>query len=131
MNMLRILKKFIPSIIDIDARGVKNIPSEGPALLVGDHPNIIDGLLLAVTSPRPVKILVAGELCTSPAVRRMIRNLGWLPVERHQSGKNGDTMEVSLFHKGPRFPARGPPTHRVEIVAAQPGAFQTSNPSAP
>ena len=96
MNMLRVLKKFIPSIIDIDARGVKNIPSEGPALLVGDHPNIIDGLVLAVTSPRPVKILVAGELCTSPAVRRIIRNLGWLPVDRHQSGKNGDTMEDCL-----------------------------------
>ena len=96
MKMLNVLKRFVPSIIDIDARGVSNIPEHGPALLVGDHPNIIDGLVLAVTSPRPVKILVAGELCTSQAVRRIIRNLGWLPVERHQSGKNGDAMEACL-----------------------------------
>jgi 1-acyl-sn-glycerol-3-phosphate acyltransferase len=96
MNMLNVLKKFVPSVIDVDARGVENIPSEGSALLVGDHPNIIDGLVLAVISPRPVKILVAGELCTSRVVRRIIRNLGWIPVERHKTGQNSDAMEACL-----------------------------------
>jgi 1-acyl-sn-glycerol-3-phosphate acyltransferase len=96
MNMLNVLKKFVPSIINIDARGLGNIPKEGPALLVGDHPNIIDGLVLAVISPRPVKILVAGELCTSSAVRRIVENLGWLPVERHQGGQNGDILQECL-----------------------------------
>jgi 1-acyl-sn-glycerol-3-phosphate acyltransferase len=96
MNILNVLKRFVPSVIDIDARGVQNIPAKGPALLVGDHPNIIDGLVLAVVSPRPVRILVAAELCTSSAVRSIIRNLGWLPVERHQRGRNRDIVDVCL-----------------------------------
>lgn len=96
MNMMSLLKKCIPSIIKIEARGLRNIPKEGPALLVGDHPNIIDGLVLAVVSPRPVKILVAAELCTSKIVKNIINQLGWLPVERHQKGQNGDTMQTCV-----------------------------------
>lgn len=94
--MMSVLKKFVPSIVKTTTRGLHNIPQEGPALLVGDHPNIIDGILLAVVSPRPVRILVAAELCSSPIVKRIIKNLGWLPVERHSKGKNGDTMKACV-----------------------------------
>ena len=93
---MSMLKKFVPSIIDIEARGLSEIPAQGSVLLVGDHPNIIDGILLAVVSPRPVKILVAAELCSSPVVKKIIHNLGWLPVERHAAGKNGETMRECL-----------------------------------
>lgn len=94
MSLMRILKKTIPSMIKMEVRGGQHIPATGPALLVGDHPNILDGLLLAVVSPRPVRILVAAELCRSKVVAKIIDQLGWLPVERHESGKNGDTMKA-------------------------------------
>jgi 1-acyl-sn-glycerol-3-phosphate acyltransferase len=102
MKMMSVLKKTVPTIINIQADGLANIPAEGPVLLVGDHPNIIDGIVLSVVSPRPVRILVAAELCTSPFVKRIIQNLGWLPVERHAEGKNGDTMRecVEALERG-------------------------------
>lgn len=90
MKFMTLLKTAVPHLMDIQTRGLSNIPKEGPAILVGDHPNIMDGIALAVASPRPVRILVAAELCTSPMVEKMIRNLGWLPVERHKAGQNGD-----------------------------------------
>lgn len=96
MNVIGILKKFIPSVISLDVRGAGHIPATGPALLVGDHPNILDGILLAVASPRPVRILVAAELCRSKVVKKIIDSLGWLPVERHREGQNGDTLRHCL-----------------------------------
>jgi len=94
--MMSVLKSIVPSMIDVQSYGLNHIPCSGPAILVGDHPNILDGIILSVVCPRPVKILVAAELCTSPLVRRMIQNLGWLPVERHASGQNGDVLKGCL-----------------------------------
>lgn len=93
---MNVLKKAVPNLMDIQTLGLSNIPEQGPALLVGDHPNIMDGIALAVACPRPVRILVAAELCTSPVVEKMIRNLGWLPVERHRKGANGDVFKECL-----------------------------------
>lgn len=93
---MSVLRSTVPNLMKIEAQGLKHIPAHGPALLVGDHPNIMDGIALAVACPRPVRILVAAELCTSPLVEKMIRNLGWLPVERHQGGKNGDVFRECL-----------------------------------
>lgn len=96
MKLMSIFKKTVPSFIDISSTGLHNVPADGPAILVGDHPNIMDGIILSVVCKRPVRILVAGELCTSPWVARIIDNLGWLPVERHQTGRNSNSMKACV-----------------------------------
>lgn len=96
MKLMKLLKIAVPNLMDIRTDGLANIPAQGPAILVGDHPNIMDGIALAVACPRPVRILVAGELCSSIPVEKMIRSLGWLPVERHQTGQNGDIFRECL-----------------------------------
>lgn len=126
MKFLSVLKKLVPSMIRTEVRGLHNIPAEGPVLLVGDHPNILDGLLLAAVCPRPVRILVAGELCSSPLVERIVRNLGWLPVERHQAGRNSDTLKecVEALQNGEVlaiFP-EGKTNYGRELLPFKPGA---------
>ena len=96
MKLMSVFKKALPTFVDIESKGLENVPKTGPAILVGDHPNIMDGVVLSVVCDRPVRMLVAAELCSSPWVSRIIDNLGWLPVERHESGKNSGSMKACL-----------------------------------
>ena len=41
-----------------------NLPEEGAALLAPNHVTWIDGLLLVAVSPRPIRIIITGELLT-------------------------------------------------------------------
>jgi len=126
MNFLKTLKSCLPGLVTTHCTGLSKIPKTGPVLLVGDHPNILDGLILAVASPRPVRILVAAELCSSPLVERLVKNLGWLPVERHKRGENGAVLQSCLkaLEKGEvvaLFP-EGRTNYGKELLPFQPGA---------
>ena len=46
----------------LDVSGLDQIPSRGPAVIAGNHPDILDGILLLVVSPRRVRFLVAEEM---------------------------------------------------------------------
>jgi len=58
------LRLFVASIVHAGwrfrVRGIENIPATGPAVLVGNHLSWLDGFLLPMSSPRPVRMVVYG-----------------------------------------------------------------------
>lgn len=58
------LRLFVGSIVHAGwrfrVRGATNIPLDGPAVIVGNHLSWLDGFLLPLASPRPVRMVVYG-----------------------------------------------------------------------
>ena len=75
--------------------GVRHIPSRGPAILAGNHPNVLDGILLLIASPRPVRFLVAEEMFFHPCLHWLFEAFGCIPVYRTQT-RNGDALRAAI-----------------------------------
>ena len=82
------------------------VPAEGPVLLVANHPNgIIDAVLVATATKRPVRMLAKAPLFSMPGLSVVVRGAGALPVYRAKDGadtaQNASTfaaVEEALLH---------------------------------
>lgn len=74
--------------------GLDHIPSTGPAILAGNHPDILDGILLLIVSPRRVRFLVAEEMFFHPFLHGIFRGMDCIPVYRTRS-QNGDALRAA------------------------------------
>ncbi|MEY3702070.1 MAG: hypothetical protein RI891_1362, partial [Gemmatimonadota bacterium] len=74
------------------------VPSEGPALLVGNHNNsLIDPALVVLAADRPMRFLAKAPLFVHPMIGWFIKGVGSVPVYRVQDdptkvGQNADTF---------------------------------------
>ena len=75
--------------------GLEQIPATGPAILAGNHPSILDGILLLIVSPRPVRFLVAEELFFHPYLHWIFTGMGCIPVYRTKT-HNGDALRAAV-----------------------------------
>ena len=77
------------------------VPSEGPVLLVANHPNsLVDPVFVACAAGRPVRFLAKAPLFDHPTVGFLVRGSGAIPVFRRkddpgQMGRNEDTFRVA------------------------------------
>jgi 1-acyl-sn-glycerol-3-phosphate acyltransferase len=62
-------------------RGREHLPSEGPALIVGNHQSAFDTLIWFALVPRATYVLKR-ELLNIPAVGGMLVELGLIPIDR-------------------------------------------------
>jgi acyl-[acyl-carrier-protein]-phospholipid O-acyltransferase/long-chain-fatty-acid--[acyl-carrier-protein] ligase len=60
--------------------GRENLPSEGGALLVPNHVSWLDGVLLGITSSRPIRMVVWGASIQSLALKWLIKRFGVIPL---------------------------------------------------
>ena len=78
----------------------ESVPSSGPVLLVGNHPNsLLDPAVLAAAARRPVRFLAKAPLFDSPQVGWLMRAAGCIPVYRRQDdpslvGKNVESFRA-------------------------------------
>jgi len=74
------------------------VPARGPVLLVGNHPNgLVDPVLLAGVTPRPVRFLGKAPLFDMPVLGSVMRGVRALPVYRTQEADptlNEDTFSA-------------------------------------
>ncbi len=75
---------FIP-FANFDIDGIENIPTDGPAILCGNHRSYFDVFAIAVTvarSGRPVRFLGKKEVFDAPIVGQLATALGGIRVDR-------------------------------------------------
>lgn len=90
----RLVRPLVYSYLRPRVQGLEHIPASGPALLAGNHPNVLDGVILGLVSPRPVKFLVAGELFRNPLLGGFLRWAGAVPVDR-SGGSNSEALNAA------------------------------------
>ena len=47
---------------DVSVLGLQNVPEEGAAIIAGNHPSLVDGILLFAAMPRAVRFIVHEDL---------------------------------------------------------------------
>ncbi len=68
------------------------VPADGPVILVGNHPNgLIDPVLIALATSRPVRFLGKAPLFDMPGIGQIMRGMQALPVYRAVDG--ADTQQ--------------------------------------
>jgi 1-acyl-sn-glycerol-3-phosphate acyltransferase len=113
--------------------GLKNVPKRGGALVICNHLDWWDPILLMAAMPRPILWMAKSEFMKWPVINRIALFAGAFPVERgkpdrsalrHAQGLLDDGLLVGMFPEGTRSQTGGlkEPFSGVSLVAARSGA---------
>jgi 1-acyl-sn-glycerol-3-phosphate acyltransferase len=87
--------------------GIKNIPSEGAAILASNHLSFSDSIFLAVAVPQKITFLAKAEYFNSPGIRGKLtaaffKSAGQVPVIRSggSAGMSAINTAVDLLRSG-------------------------------
>jgi acyl-[acyl-carrier-protein]-phospholipid O-acyltransferase/long-chain-fatty-acid--[acyl-carrier-protein] ligase len=65
----------------VRVRGRENLPATGGALLVANHVSWLDGILLLLTSSRPIRMLAYADYVSGWWIRRIAHLFGVIPIK--------------------------------------------------
>jgi 1-acyl-sn-glycerol-3-phosphate acyltransferase len=112
--------------------GIENIPSEGPALLVGNHSGLlpVDGAMISMSmlrqhpSPRRIRYLITDWFMTLPGVREWMHETGQVRATRNNAISLLERDElVGVYPEGLRGVGK-PYRERYRLIDFHPGFVQ-------
>ncbi len=79
----------------------KDVPLQGPVLLVANHPNsLLDPALVAIAADRPVRWLARAGLFQQRSIGWLIRGSGAIPVYRRQDAlEGGESVDLATRNR--------------------------------
>ncbi len=95
-----ILRVLYALLYRLEARGIENIPREGPVVLCSNHRSLQDPITLGVCVPRKVHYMAKEELFRIPLFRSLIRGVGAFPVKRGGVSKEAIRTAITLLQGG-------------------------------
>lgn len=72
-----------------------NLPESGAALLAPNHISWVDGLFLIAISPRPIRMIITGDLVTNRWTRGLARIMGAIPIRRRRPKDTRSAIETA------------------------------------
>ena len=113
--------------------GMKNVPRRGGAVIIANHLDWFDPILLVAAGPRPIHWMAKAEVFGYPVLRWFARQAGAFPVDRgrpdraamrHAQTLLDDGLLVGVFPEGTRSRTGGliKPLSGASLVAARSGA---------
>ncbi|HEX2172943.1 MAG TPA: lysophospholipid acyltransferase family protein [Dehalococcoidia bacterium] len=88
------------TLADVDVAGLHHVPKHGPVILVSNHLNNVDPILLAAFLPRPIHFLTKVELTSLPLVGTLARWYGAVPVRRGELDRRAIDRTIELLRAG-------------------------------
>lgn len=94
----------------VEVRGLEQVPRRGPILVAGNHSGLLDGPLVAIYSPRQLRILTKDEAFRGP-LGWLLRRVGQVPVRRGRADRTAlraclqvlrDGQALGIFPEGTR-----------------------------
>jgi 1-acyl-sn-glycerol-3-phosphate acyltransferase len=84
----------------LEARGISNIPLDGPVILCSNHKSLQDPITLGAWVPRKVHYMAKAELFRIPLFGPLIKAVGAFPVKRGGVSKEAIRTAISLLEQG-------------------------------
>ncbi len=96
----RILRTVLPLWVRVESEGFGRLPARGPFLLCPNHLSVLDPLILAALSSRPLTFLAAGYLFEMPVVGTVLRAGGALPIGGAARTRNSLVTALHVLESG-------------------------------
>lgn len=97
-----LIRFFMDRIATVEIIGLENIPTTGPLIVVGNHFNFLDPVMMIRATPWPLEFIGGENRPNSPAIVRWIPDLwGILPVWRGEVSRDAiNTAQKILNQNG-------------------------------
>jgi 1-acyl-sn-glycerol-3-phosphate acyltransferase len=71
---------LIHTVYRLEKNGLDNIPEEGPAVIVSNHPSLVDALVIAAACRRPVRFVMDHQIFKIPVLNFIFRTSRAIPI---------------------------------------------------
>ena len=71
---------LIHSIYRVDKRGLEQIPTEGPCVIVCNHVSYVDAVVIAACVPRPIRFVMDHRIFAVPLLNFIFRTMRAIPI---------------------------------------------------
>lgn len=95
-----VARGFLRLLTEIIITGREHLPERGPVILVGNHSDLIEVVLMAVYAPWPVEILGVGDIPLDPGLAWFIERYGYIPINRGNIDRAGLNQALSVLQQG-------------------------------
>ncbi|MFL0800205.1 MAG: acyl-[ACP]--phospholipid O-acyltransferase [Agarilytica sp.] len=95
-----VLSMLISGRYRVNVQGMKNIPSEGGVLLLGNHITWIDWAIIQIASPRPVQFVMHKRIYERWYLTWFFKMFGCVPIEKGASSKGSLDTITHLLNQG-------------------------------
>ncbi len=72
---------FTHTFYKLKVYGREHLPDKGPALIVPNHISFIDGVLMMITSSRPIRFLIFTDFCEMPLLKPLGKIMRVIPID--------------------------------------------------
>lgn len=87
------------ALLQVRVTGRELVPTEGPVLLAGNHSGWLDGPLVVIEAPRPVRCLTKTEIFVGP-LGHFLHLIGQIPVDRSRPDRTALSAAVAELQAG-------------------------------
>ncbi|MFD2115983.1 lysophospholipid acyltransferase family protein [Paenibacillus yanchengensis] len=95
-----LLRAMYRLLFRLEARGVENVPVEGPVIIASNHLSNFDPPTVGVLLKRKVRFMAKEELFKVPVLGPLINSFGAFPVRRDGIGKDAIKTALNLVKSG-------------------------------
>lgn len=88
------------TLANVRVTGRHLVPVHGPVILVSNHLNNVDPILLAALLPRPIHFLTKVELTSLPVIGTLAGWYGTIPVRRGEMDRGAIERTLTLLRAG-------------------------------
>jgi 1-acyl-sn-glycerol-3-phosphate acyltransferase len=96
----RTFRPVLRLLLRMRIEGLEHVPASGGVIVAGNHAGFLDGPLVWLYLPRPVRFLVKAELYRSPPLARALGWLGPIPVHRGQPDRAALEQALGVLAAG-------------------------------
>jgi 1-acyl-sn-glycerol-3-phosphate acyltransferase len=100
-GILRLIGRFVVWLLaNIKLTGHKNFPKQGPLIIIANHVDNADGLLLGLHVPYLAEAMVAADLSFGWFIERILKSYGAIPVYRGKADGTATRQALSVLEQG-------------------------------
>ncbi|OGS93152.1 MAG: glycerol acyltransferase [Gallionellales bacterium GWA2_59_43] len=87
---------LIHTVYRLDKRGLDNIPEQGPAVLVCNHPSMVDALVVMAACRRPIRFVIDHRISRWPLLSFVFKASRAIPIA---SAKENEALKAQAFEE--------------------------------